>query len=274
MANEAFVPLRLPGSPIETHAQYIRLEDALNALGQQDYATEWGRLPGWSQMPFRWRPKSRAYVRHELRLFGQRARLQRVPVTLELTKVEKRACVQIYKGVRKIIREALEQSKLHPHAVHHATGDVTRIKAPCVWRKQTGPIFFTGRTVLREPDQADRIADVVLERKSFERWLGDRAKTQRKMATGAMLKKAHAVIAEHSRQHKYEIIRPEAKKLVMDIAREHGKKVSNTQFKEYVWKGLGGKAGRRTKAQQMRYKQYEMDLKEYLTVVFGAVPKT
>lgn len=269
MANDAFVPLRLSGSPVQTHVDYLRLEDALNALGRQDYAAEWGRLPGWSQMPFRWQSNSRRYVRHELRLFGRRARLQRVPVALELTKTEKQACIQLYRQVRGIVREALEHGRLHAHAVHHATGDVTSIEAPGIWRKQAGPIFFTGRTVLREPDQADRLADVVLKRKPFERWLADRAKAQAKTASVKMLQDAGAAIAEHGRQHTYEISRAEAKALVTASARKHGKVVSDRPFGKYVWKQLGATAGRRTNEGRAVYQQHEADLKLHLDAVFG-----
>lgn len=274
MADDAVVPLRLPGSPSGTHVAYLRLEDALNAIGQLDHATEWGRLPGWSQMPFRWQSRTRQHVRHELRLFGRRARLQRVPVTLELTKAEKQACVQLYKKVRGVIREALEHGKLHAQAVHHATGEVTSIEVPGIWRKQAGPIFFTGRTVLREPDQPDRLADVVLERKRFERWLADRAKAQAKTASTKMLRDASAVIAEHCKQHTYEISRPEAKALVTAIALKHDKVVSGRQFGTHVWKPLEATAGRRTKAQRARYQQHEAGLKTRLEAVFGGASGT
>lgn len=270
MTDAPYSPMRLSGSPAEAPVQYMRLEDALNALGQQDYAAEWGRLPGWLQMPFRWRSKSREYVRHELRLFGRRARLQRVSITLELTKAEKQACIQLYKQVRATIREALEHGKLHACAVHHATGDVTSIEPSGIWRKQAGPIFFTGRTVMREPDLADRIADVVLNKKRFGLWLADRARAQAKTASVKMLQDLNAVIAEHRQQYEYQISRSEAKALVLGLGSEHGKDVSDRQFGAYVWKPLKGTAGRRTKAQQTLYKQHEMDLKQCLAVVFGA----
>ena len=274
MADDPVVPLRLPGSPSGTHVDHLRLEDALNALGQQDYPAEWGRLPGWSQMPFRWLSRSRQYVRHELRQFGRRARLQRMPVAHELTLAEKRACIELYKRLRGTVREALEQGKLHAHAVHHATGEVASITAPGIWRKQAGPIFFTGRTVLREPDQADRLADVVLERKPFERWLADRARAQAKMASVKMLQDAGAVIATHGRQHEYEISRSEAIKVVVETAREHDKAVSVRQFNAHVWKSQGATAGRRMKEQRARAKQFEADLRAQLAIVFGGASGT
>lgn len=67
-------------------------------------------------MPFRWLPKARGYVRHEMYLFGRWARLQRVPVTLELTKAEKQASIQLCRKVRGIIHEAQETGDFHQSA--------------------------------------------------------------------------------------------------------------------------------------------------------------
>lgn len=48
--------------------------------------------------------------------------------------------------------------------------------APGVWLKQARPIFYTGRTVIREPGLPDQLADVVIERAAFERWMDARRK--------------------------------------------------------------------------------------------------
>jgi len=269
MANDAFVPLRLSGSPVKTHIDYLRLEDALNALGRQDYAAEWGWLPGWSEMPFRWVSKDQRYVRHELRLMGTRARLRRIPVELALTKAERQACTQLYKVVRTTMREAFEASCLAAHAVHHATGALTPMLAPAVWLKQAGPIFFTGRTVIREPGMPDRLADVVIEHAAFGRWIEARGKEHAKTASEAMLRRAGKLISEYECKLDYRITRAEAFDLIAEASKEHGKEVSERQFKKHVWAPRGSKAGRRTKTQMEGFTQHKPDLAAQLATLFG-----
>ncbi|MCJ2046417.1 hypothetical protein MKK58_18030 [Methylobacterium sp. J-078] len=269
MANDAFVPLRLSGSPVKTHVDYLRLEDALNALGRQDYAAEWGCLPGWSEMPFRWVSKDQRYVRHELRLMGTRARLRRIPVELALTKAERQACTQLFKEVRTTMREAFETGRLTAQAVHHATGALTPILAPGVWLKQAGPIFFTGRTVIREPGMPDLLADVVIDQADFGRWMKGRGKEHAKTASEAMLRRAGETIGDHKRKLDYGITRDEAFDLIVEAAREHGKEVSERQFKKFVWEERRSKAGRRTKTQKELFTQHRSDLAAQLATLFG-----
>ena len=263
-------PLRLPGSPAATLGGYLRLEDALNALGRHDHPDIWGRLPGWSQMPFRWVRKEQRYVRHELRLIGTRARLRRIPVELAPIKAERRACTRLYKEMRTTMREAFESGKLAAHAVHHATGALSPMLAPAVWLKQARPIFYTGRTVIREPGMADRLADVVIEQVAFDRWMEARGKEGAKTASEAMLRRVSETIGEHERKLDYGITRAEAFALVVAAAKEHGKEVSERQFKKQVWALRGSKAGRRTKTQKERFTQHRSALAAQIAALFGA----
>lgn len=70
--------LHFADGPDSAPPGYLRIEDAVNALGRQDHPTEWGQLPGWELMPFRRSKKlrdkngKRPYVRHTLTLVGNR----------------------------------------------------------------------------------------------------------------------------------------------------------------------------------------------------------
>ncbi|MCP1538805.1 hypothetical protein [Methylorubrum extorquens] len=261
-------PLRLSGTPAATLHGWLRFEDALNALGRHDHPDLWGQLPGWSAMPFRWVRKERRYVRHELRLLGSRARLRRIPVELELTQVERRACTQLYKAVRTTMRAAFESGQLAAHAVHHATGERSRIVAEAVWLKQARPIFYTGQTVIREPSLPDRLADVVIHQADFDRWIEARRREHAKNASEAMLRRAGKVIGVHERENDYGITRSEAFDLFATAAQHHGREVSERQFKKFVWAPRESKAGRRTKVQKERFEQHRADLMAQLTALF------
>lgn len=263
------IPLRLSGTPAVTLHGWLPLEDALNTLGHYEHPDLWGRLPGWSNMPFRWARKERRYVRHELRLMGSRARLRRVPVELALTQAERKACTELYKAVRTKLREAFEAGRLTAHAVHHATGVRSPMLASGVWLKQARPIFYTGRTVIREPGLPDRLADVVIERAAFERWMDARRKEGAKTASEAVLRRAGELIGAHEREHDYGITREEASSLVIGAAQQHGREVSERQFKKMVWAPRKAKAGRRTKAQKERFTQYRADLSASLMALFA-----
>lgn len=263
------IPLRLSDTPSATLHGWLPLEDALNTLGYHDHPDRWGRLPGWSNMPFRWARKERRYVRHQLRLMGSRARLRRLPVELALTQAERRACTELYKAVRTTLREAFEAGRLTAHAVHHATGVCSPMLAPGVWLKQARPIFYTGRTVIREPGLPDQLADVVIERAAFERWMDARWKEGAKTASEAMLGRAGELIGAHEREHNYSITREEASSLVIGAAQQHGREVSERQFKKLVWAPRKAKAGRRTKAQKERFTQHRADLSASLMALFA-----
>ena len=268
-ADGTFVPLRLSGTPANTLHNHLRLEDALNALGQNDHPDRWGRLPGWSAMPFWWVRKEQRYVRHELRLMGSRARLRRIPIKLPLGKADRQACTQLYKMVRATMREAFEAGELTAYAIHHVTGQRSPMLAPAVWLKQARPIFFTGRTVIREPGQADQLADVVLEQAACARWLDERRKSAVKKTSEAMLKRAGELIREHAREHDYGITRAEAFAVITAAAQQHERTVSERHFKKVAWREHGAAAGRPAKAQKERFAQHCADLGTQLAVLFG-----
>ncbi|TXN26232.1 hypothetical protein FV232_02970 [Methylobacterium sp. WL30] len=264
------MPLRLSGSPTVAHYGWLRLEDALNALGRHDHPDLWGRLHGWSDMPFRWARKERRYVRHELRLMGRRARLRRITTELALTQLERRACTRLYKTVRTTLREAFEAGRLAAHAVHHVTGVRSPMLAPGVWLKQARPIFYTGRTVIREPGVPDQLADVVIEQSAFDRWIEAHRKAGAKNTSEAMLRRAGELIGAHERAHDYGITRDEALRLVADAAQQHGREVSERRFKKLVWAPRKAKAGRPAKTQKEQFVQHRADLFMQVAALFAS----
>ncbi len=141
--------------------------------------------------------------------------------------------------------------------------------APGVWLKQARPIFYTGRTVIREPGLPDQLADVVIERAAFERWMDARRKEGGKTASEAMLHQAGELIRAHERAHDYGITRDEALDLVTSVAQRHGRDVSERQFKKLVWAPRKAKAGRRTKAQKERFTQHRGDLSDHIAALFA-----
>ncbi|WP_422232960.1 hypothetical protein [Methylorubrum rhodinum] len=264
------VLLRLPGSPRNTIGGYLRLEDALNALGQHDHPETWGQLPGWSQMPFRKPFLGKRFVRYELQLSGTRARLRRIPVKLRLKAAERRACTQLYRTVRTTMRAALEDGRLTAHALHHFTGDRTPILAPGIWQKQFREIFFTGRTIIRVPGSPDQLADVIIKQDAFDSWMESRRAERAKDTSEAMLRKAGEIIGQHALEHSYSITRDEAFDIVTLAAQQHGREVSERQFKKLVWARRKAKAGRPTKVQKERFAQNGADLIAQVTALFKA----
>lgn len=171
------------------------------------------------------------------------------------------------------MRTALEAGRLEAYAVHHVTGALSPMLTPAVWLKQARPIFYTGRTVIREPGLPDRLADVVVEQAAFDRWMDFRRKASAKTTSEAMLRRAGVLIAAHERALNYGITRTEAFELVSSAAQQHGREVSERQFKKLIWAPRGAKAGRRTKGQGERYAQHRADLSLQLMALFAGLLK-
>lgn len=265
-------PLRLPGSPRVTSHGYLRLEDVINAVGTSDHPTEWGQLPGWEHMPFRWSRSKKRYVRYELKIRDGCARLRAIPVKLDLDKAQKRACTSLYRRVRATIRHAFETGKLTAYAVHIDMGKTTQMSAPAVWLKQSSSIFFVGRTKIRQRQAPDILAEVVIERSVFDAWMSERANQNAKVAganaSRKVLEDAGDLIAKHARRNGYGIARTEAFKLTAAAAARHNRIVSRAQFEKHAWEQYDAKAGRRKTKAKAQYELHRDGLKAELAALF------
>ncbi|MEA1831273.1 hypothetical protein U8607_04170 [Methylobacterium durans] len=259
--------LKLPSSSASVPPGYMRLEDALNVLGGQDYPSEWGLLPGWSHMPFRYSKKDKRYVRHEMRLMGTRARLQKPPVHLDLTKAEKQACTRLYRKVRDTLREALFNGELKADAAHYVSGVVTRIDTPVVWWKQARPIFFAGNIVIRDAQLRDELADVIIEKEAFGNWLKARSKMRAKVASEAMLRTIGKRVADHGRAHNYRIPKADTLHLVRRILKDANRTFSDRQFYAVVWKQPGKGPGAPKGEPRARYPLFLKDLEQEIRAI-------
>lgn len=258
MSESESTDLRFLDGPDSALSSYLRIEDAVNRLGHQDYPTEWGQLPGWELMPFRRSKKlrddrgRRRYVRHTISLVGEKARLHSIPIELNLNRVERRACTELYRQVRKTLRHALESGALDAYAAHHKSGKLTPLDRPDIWKKQSYLIFFTGKAVMRDQPAPDTVADVLIGGTAFARWLNARRKSQAKHVAIATVQAVGRIIITHGEQHGYDITLSEAWGLVDGVARQYNRYMPYTQFTKLAWKARGSRAGRKITANKMQ----------------------
>lgn len=261
--------LRLSDGPATAIPGYLRVEDAVNALGRQDHPDVWAQLPGWEQMPFRRSHKlrdgkgRRIWVRHTLTLVGGRGTLHSIPLKLGLKRDERRACTRLYKSVRAPLQHALATKRIEAVAVHHGSGNKSPLDRPGIWTKQAYLVFFTGKVVLRDPPHPDVIADVLFEQTGFEKWLKDWGRENAKLASPKMLKDIGQIIVGHEQKHGYDITRQEAIDLANDVAAQQRRKMSVRAFKAYAWKTRQSKAGRKVTVRKIQ-DHHKAELRELI----------
>lgn len=261
--------LHLSDGPATALPGYVRVEDAVNALGRQDHPDVWAQLPGWEQMPFRRSHKlrdekgRRIWVRHTLTLVGGRGTLHSIPLKLDVKRDERRACTRLYKSVRAPLQHALATKRLKAVAVHHGSGNKSPLDRPGIWTKQAYLVFFTGKVVLRDPPHPDVIADVLFEQPGFEKWLKDWGRANAKSASKKLVEDIGRIIIDHEQQLGYDITRQEALDLVNDVAMQHRKKVSELAFKNYAWNPRLSKAGRKVTARKIQ-DHHKAELRELI----------
>jgi hypothetical protein len=261
--------LHLSDGPATALPGYVRVEDAVNAIGRQGHPDVWAQLPGWEQMPFRRSHKlrdekgRRIWVRHTLTLVGGRGTLHSIPLKLDVKRDERRACTRLYKSVRAPLQHALATKRLKAVAVHHGSGNKSPLDRPGIWTKQAYLVFFTGKVVLRDPPHPDVIADVLFEQPGFEKWLKDWGRANAKSASKKLVEDIGRIIIDHEQQLGYDITRQEALDLVNDVAMQHRKKVSELAFKNYAWKPRLSKAGRKVTARKIQ-DHHKAELRELI----------
>ncbi|MFJ7440466.1 hypothetical protein ACIQW5_22715 [Methylorubrum thiocyanatum] len=261
--------LRLSDGPATALPGYVRVEDAVNALGRQDHPDVWAQLPGWEQMPFRRSHKlrdgkgKRIWVRHALTLVGGRGTLHSIPLKLDVKRDERRACTRLYKSVRAPLQHALATKRFEAVAVHHGSGAKSPLDRPGIWTKQAYLVFFTGKVVLRDPPHSDVIADVLFEQTGFEKWLKEWGRANAKSVSQKLLEDIGRIIIDHEQQLGYDITRQEAFDLVNDVAMPHRKKVSWLPFKNYAWKPRLSKAGRKVTVRKIQ-DHHKAELRELI----------
>lgn len=261
--------LRLSDGPATALPGYVRVEDAVNALGRQDHPDVWAQLPGWEQMPFRRSHKlrdekgKRIWVRHKLTLVGGRGTLHSIPLKLDVKRDERRACTRLYKSVRVPLQHALATKRIEAVAVHHGSGNKSPLDRPGIWTKQAYLVFFTGKVVLRDPPHPDVIADVLFEQTRFEKWLKAWGRANAKSASEKFLKDVGQITIDHEQQIGYDITLEEAFCLVDSVAIQHRKKVTESAFKNHAWKLRLSKAGRKKNASKIQ-DHHKAELRELI----------
>lgn len=261
--------LRLSDGPATAIPGYLRVEDAVNALGRQDNPDVWAQLPGWEQMPFRRSNKLRdekgkhVWVRHTLTLVGRRGTLHSIPLKFDLKRDERRACTRLYKSVRTPLQHALATERFKAVAVHHGSANLSPLDRPGIWTKQAYLVFFTGKVVLRNPPHPDVIADVLFEQTGFEKWLKDWGRENAKLASPKVLEDIGRIIIDHERKHGYDITRQETLDLVNGVAEQHRKKMSVRAFKDLAWKNRQSKAGRKVTVRKIQ-EHHKVELRQLI----------
>lgn len=175
-ATSALVPLRLPAHwRKHTPQGFVGLDAVLEEVGRRMNPAEWGRLPGWELMPFRYDSRRKVYrAKWGLSLVKgipvARSRL----LATEVKSAELQSCTSVYRSVcNEVIRE-LEADKLKPYALHRPWGDVEMITVRGIWSTQSEWAFYSGLVVVPGRFGAPVTARVLVRADNLRHWCHQR----------------------------------------------------------------------------------------------------
>lgn len=172
-ATSAFVPLKLPLN-WRKHAPpgFVGLDRVLDEVGRRMSPAEWGRLPGWDLLPFRYDSRRKAYrAKWGLGLVKDVPLLRSSPVATEVKRTELRACARLYRAVCDRVIAEFDGGKLVPYALHRPWGDVEKITTPGIWATQSEWAFYAGLVVVPGRFGKPVTARVLVGNDHLSRWL-------------------------------------------------------------------------------------------------------
>ena len=148
--TSAFAPLNLPAHwGKHTPPGFIGLDRVLNEVGLRMNPADWGRLPGWDLLPFRYDSRRKAYrAKWGLRLVKDAPLLRSSPGATKVKRTELRASARLYRtGCDQVIAE-FDAGRLVPYALHRPWGDIEKITTRGIWATQSEWAFYAGLVVV------------------------------------------------------------------------------------------------------------------------------
>ena len=226
-------------------SDFLRMDEALDAVGATHFKTAWGQSAAFKRLPFRYLRQphndARGFYLAALEKRAGKASLMRkvLPVPRRLFS-DYREEAKMLKRAVDLLRDALYKRTVK--AVRHtcALPEIGRSERG-IWSRHVGMIFYTGYI----PDaDGTGIAVVLIERTSFERWLegvaagtlNHRLIVRRELSTNTKQTIAKTVSA-HVRDNGYRLFREDCIGLVCDVLKAEGFAGAGSRALE-IWSSL------------------------------------
>lgn len=175
-ATSAFVPLQLPAHwRKRTPPGFVGLDGVLDEVGRRMNPAEWGRLPGWELMPFRYDSQRKVYrAKWGLSLVKGVPAARSSPLATDVKRADLRSCARVYRSVCNEVIGEFEDAKLTPYALHRPWGDVEKITIRGIWSTQSEWAFYSGLVVVPGRLGAPVTARVLVRDDDLRRWCHQR----------------------------------------------------------------------------------------------------
>ncbi|MGC5780834.1 hypothetical protein [Methylobacterium sp. NFXW15] len=170
--TSVFTPLKLPAqSGKHTPPGFLGLHLVLDEVGRRMSPVEWGRLPGWDLLPFRYDSRRKVYrAKWGLRLVKDAPILRSSPVATEVKRTDLRACARLYRTVCDRVIAEFEAGRLVAYALHRPWGNVEEITTPGIWAVQSEWAFYAGLIVVPGQFGKPVTARVLVKHDDLGRW--------------------------------------------------------------------------------------------------------
>ncbi len=234
---------------------YRGLASAINELGLREHPAEWGMLPGWHSMPYRFVKKSGKYCRFEYSIKNGRRSKRLIERSEEVSNRERKACSQLYVAVRKKLVKGLESKKtLKAFEMEPGSGKLVQLTHEGIWAAQLNPIFYAG-VVIRNIGGNDQLRSVLIEEHSFSKWLKELRRDDLKDAPRAIWRVVGEVLSQYTSAGNYKVIKRDVIKMAEEIALSHERNLGGVPSDEDLRKVIPhlGRRGRPNKSDKTKF---------------------